>query len=219
MKCILKNEQTVWVCTDSGLNKISLTSEGYTITGLSIDDGLINNEIASIEMVEDTLWVGTKKGLCFFPKNIIDRDSNAVNFLKIKKLTVNNKDFNTASFLKFNHDENNIEFLIEGISFYEPSIHYSYQLEGLNDFWYTTTNRNIIFPSLPPGKYTFKVKACNKNNRCSDTIKTYSFKVRLPFWQTWWFNGLILLAIAALIYVFFKVKILTCNKDITPRTH
>ena len=211
----IENEHTIWVCTDSGLNKINFTSEGYTISGLSITDGLINNEIETLEIIDDMVWIGTKKGACYFPKSIIDHKLDTVNFLKIKKLTVNNNEFSTEAFLKFNHDENNIEFLIEGISFYEPTIHYNYQLEGLNEQWYTTTNRNIIFPSLPPGNYTLKVKACNQDTICSEYLASYSFKIRFPFWQRWWFYGLTFLAVVALIYGFFKVKILSCNKDIT----
>ena len=42
---------------------------------------------------------------------------------------------------------------------------------------------------LPPGNYTFHVRACNSDGVWNQTGASFAFIVLPHFWQTWWFRS------------------------------
>ncbi len=56
---------------------------------------------------------------------------------------------------------------------------------------------------------------CNGVKNCSEKIITHRFTIQAPFWRTGWFIFLCVLVLGVFIFVFFKVRVLTYNKDIT----
>lgn len=213
-----ENDKTLWVCTDLGINKIEFSSDKtYEITGVNSNDGLLSNEIEDVEIINDTLWVGTKKGLCYFSKGILSKQKFSKSFLKLKKIKVNDSLVDIEPSLQFDYNENRIEFFVEGVSFNNrKELSYKYKLEGLDNKWHYSNNRNITFSALPYGKYTFITTVClGINEFCSDEIIKQSFTILPPFWKRWWFYLLCFIGVSTLIYLFFKYRILSYNKDIT----
>lgn len=80
---------------------------------------------------------------------------------------------------------------------------YRYKLEGLDPDWTTAgeSQRSITYSRLPPGTYTLVVAATNAR------------ELRLPitvlpaFYQTLWFRALAALAIAALMYGAYRLRV------------
>lgn len=69
---------------------------------------------------------------------------------------------------------------------------------------YTERNGILRFRSLPPGDYELDLTAVNSQGRESGTL-TVPISISPPFWQTWLFRGLLLLAgllIALSIYTY-----------------
>ena len=93
-------------------------------------------------------------------------------------------------------------------------INYYFRLKELDTTWTKTSSRIIQFSSLSPGKYTFEAKASVFNNQ-NPFVTTYSFRIAPPFWKSWWFYALCILGVIALVYLFFKVRVLTYNKDVS----
>jgi hypothetical protein len=76
-----------------------------------------------------------------------------------------------------------------------------YQLENLEDDWILADDRHEgIYNHIPPGTYRFKVKTVNGYGIPSKNITTMLIHVKSPFWTTWWFYGLLLLAGILLLY-------------------
>nr|MCH9660273.1 LytTR family transcriptional regulator DNA-binding domain-containing protein [Bacteroidota bacterium] len=211
----VENETSIWVCTNSGVNQIEFLRDSIAIRGISTNQGLPSNEIEDLEIINDTVWVGTKKGLCFFPKNqVIPKRIDGAN-LKIKEIFVNDQLRDITTNQDLTYRDNKIKIVLEGIYFANnEDVKYQYRLnDQLN--WSTTKSRTINFSSLSPGKYLFEAKMCLSNQNCSKKIVAYPFTIQSPFWNKWWFTLLWLLGFGLLIYVFFKVRVLTYNKDIT----
>lgn len=211
----IENDSTVWLCTNKGLNRIVFSKNHYQITGINKQQGLLSNEIEDLEIINDTVWVGTKQGLCFFPKNQLLPKNHNNSYFKLKKVYINN---NPKDSIKDNatlsYKENEIDFIVEGISFAnKENLHYQYRLNN-HRFWTSTKERKIHFSSLPPNDYTFEAKMCFNNKKCSEKIVSYSFSILPPFWKTGWFKIICAVAICILIYVFFRIRVLTYNKDI-----
>jgi ligand-binding sensor domain-containing protein/two-component sensor histidine kinase len=82
-------------------------------------------------------------------------------------------------------------------------VRYYYQLEGVDANWvYGGARGNASYTNLPPGDYTFKVRA----GSASKEVGTASFAISIaaPFWSTPWFR-FILLGLAALL-IFWLIR-------------
>lgn len=211
----IENDSTVWACTNSGLNRINFKSDKtISINTITKADGLLSNDINDVEIVNDTVWVATKRGLCYFKKDMIDKKENLnLLSLSLKEVHVNNTRTKEKD-IKLNYNQNSIDFKIEAISNRNTNkIDYYYRLKQIDSAWTKTTNRLIRFPALSPGNYTFEAKA-NIFNNPNNLIATYNFKIRPPFWKSWWFYSLCFLLVSALVYLFFRIRVLTYNQDV-----
>lgn len=76
-----------------------------------------------------------------------------------------------------------------------------YQLENIDNDWILADDRHeAIYNYLPPGTYRFKVRSVNGFGITSRNITTLTILVNTPFWKTWWFYGMILLAGITFLY-------------------
>lgn len=112
---------------------------------------------------------------------------------------------NIANAHTFNHNENSFSFSFIGLYYTNPeAVQYQYKLDGYNNEWINTKDRNINFPQLPPGKYTFRVRS-SINQIFNGTIEaSYEFKINHPFWVRWWFIISSILITGGLIYWYIK---------------
>lgn len=216
-KVYIENDSVVWACTNSGLNRIVFKNKKVKkVDVISNHNGLISNEITDIEIVNDTVWVGTREGLCYFPKSMLDKTITTTTnyFLKINQFKINDQERELTS--ELNYNENRIEFGFKAVSFFEFSpMQYRFKLQGLETEWNYTTALSIRYTSLPPGNYTFMVQAKGKNASWAQGQQQFSFTISPPFWQTLWFRLSVIILIVLLIYLFFRFRILSYNRDIT----
>ena len=93
------------------------------------------------------------------------------------------------------------EFQYTGLSFTAPEkVRFKYRLEGLETKWMEAgTKRAVNYSYIRPGKYTFRVLACNNDGVWNDVGGALAFTVLPHFWQTWWFRSLAGLNAAALV--------------------
>lgn len=75
---------------------------------------------------------------------------------------------------------------------------YAYKLSGIDEDWVFCGNRrSAAYTKLPPGNYTFQVKAANSQGNWNSDITTLQITILPEFWQTKWFLAtLIFLAVA-----------------------
>lgn len=95
--------------------------------------------------------------------------------------------------------QNELLFSFYNVS-YQKELLYKYQLKGFDPRWYETENREIRYPNLPPGRYTFQVESRTIPGYWSGNIRSWSFEIATPFWATWWFRALGILCILAIGY-------------------
>lgn len=210
----IENDSTLWVCTNRGINRIEWKKKGIHISSMDKKDGLLSNEVNDLEIINDTVWVGTKQGLCSFSKNQMNSKAITIPDLILKDLKVNGIALSSFEKASFANDENVIDIVMEGISFaHNDDITYYYRLNKNQD-WVATKNRALHFSPLPSGDYTFEAKMCIDDQNCSKKIVQYSFTIRAPFWQRWWFILICIGLVGLLIYTFFKIRVLTYNKDV-----
>ncbi|WP_298521186.1 LytTR family transcriptional regulator DNA-binding domain-containing protein [uncultured Kordia sp.] len=213
----IENKNEIWACTNFGLNKIKFTENNtFQITGLKSSNGLLNDGISDVEIIHDTVWIASKKGLMYAPKQLFDAKTTTNSYhLRVKAFHINDSIATKEKLQNLSHQENRIEFLVEGIHFKaSDELNYIYKMEGLDTKWYHTKNRSISYPSLPYGKYTFKVAASTSTKLDNLTFIEIPIQIHAPFWKRTWFIIAVIASIIVLIYLFFKYRILSYNRHI-----
>ncbi len=96
-----------------------------------------------------------------------------------------------------------LEFQFTSLNLAAPAperAQFRYQLEGHESRWSpVASRREAIFPKLPPGRYVFHVAACNEDGVWNDVGRSLAVRVLPPFWRTWWFMTLTVLAVLGLV--------------------
>jgi anti-sigma regulatory factor (Ser/Thr protein kinase) len=87
------------------------------------------------------------------------------------------------------------------------NIQYWYKLHEDDDWISHGKNTELILNELQPGSYTLHIKATNgSGNEVSDE-KKISFKILPPFWKTWWFLLLVLMALVYILFIVYRSRI------------
>ena len=89
---------------------------------------------------------------------------------------------------------------------------YRYMLVGLDTKWSAFTHEGKAeYKNIPPGRYTFKVRAKGQNNVWSNEV-SLSFEITPPWWKTWWAYGLYGVFTVLLVYGFTSWRTQTFKK-------
>ncbi|MEO8085266.1 MAG: two-component regulator propeller domain-containing protein [Bacteroidota bacterium] len=105
----------------------------------------------------------------------------------------------------FSSEQNNFSFAFTGLWYSNPSlVQFQYKLEGLNEEWINTTDREINFPKLSAGQYIFTARSSLNNDFSNASEASFKFEITPPFWKTTWFQVIGSLTIALLLYLFIR---------------
>jgi signal transduction histidine kinase len=65
-----------------------------------------------------------------------------------------------------------------------------YKLDGVDLDWVEIADqRNAVYSALRPGKYLMHLKACSSDGVWNETGASLAFEVQPAWWQSWWFQG------------------------------
>lgn len=210
------NDSTLWASTNTGINRIRFRGNGpLQISHLDYNDGLLSNEVWDCHVYNDTVWVATQLGINYFAEDYLETNSrpNKKHFLRWKKRFVNNSLEESNGDLELNYYQNKLSFEFEGIDFHEE-MEYRYTLKGLENKWNYTSNREIVYTSLPPGRYTLILQGKTSDETWGTNEIRQDFFIHAPFWEAIWFKLLMAAGILFVIYLFFRYRILSYNREI-----
>ncbi len=220
---VCDNNDIVWIGTNTGIDKFDPVSEIFTHFGK--DEGFLAIETNQNAVCKDhngNLWFGTVNGVVKLDpsKDLPNLVPPQTNILEVKLFF---EEFNYLKYadtidqvtrlpinLTLPYNKNHLTFEYIGISLTAPEkVNYHYKLENFDKDWMPITKSlKATYTNLPPGEYTFKVKACNNNCVWNDTPAAFTFKITPPFYKTMWFYILAFIGGAGIIYliVFLRTK-------------
>lgn len=111
--------------------------------------------------------------------------------------------------LEYDHNDLTIYFATDNYSNSDHTI-YKYRLDGFDDDWITcvTGTHHATYTNLPPGSYTFAVKAINADGVESDEARTVRIIISAPWWASWWakliYAIIILLSVAGIVIYYHR---------------
>ncbi|MCW3461831.1 ligand-binding sensor domain-containing protein [Chitinophaga nivalis] len=117
------------------------------------------------------------------------------------------------------YKQNFISITFKSLQYHHPvKIRYFYQLEGVDENWVSTEDLlTAKYTNLPPGRYTFRVRAVNTVGTFSARITSLQLFIKPAFWQTTWFRLLILVITASLIYLYYRFRIAGIKREAKQR--
>src|SRR5262249_37936840 len=109
----------------------------------------------------------------------------------------------------------NLEIRYTGLSFVKPDqVQFRYQLAGQDQDWIEAgARRTANYSYLQPGAYNFRVLAANSDGVWDEAGAILRVVVLPPFYRTWWFRSLIVLATAGLIALLFRLRVAQLRKE------
>jgi len=66
--------------------------------------------------------------------------------------------------------------------------------------------KKASYTNVSPGNYTFLVKATNNDGVWNENAYSVEINITPPFWATWWFRALTVIAIVSGIVAFYNFK-------------
>ena len=206
---ISDNSNNIWIGSSRGIDKFD--SKQLTFNHYGKAEGFLGVETNPNSVCMDkegNLWYGTIMGAVKYnPREDKQNVVQPQTVITGLKLFMKNIPFPDDA--RFKYDQNHLSFSFLGISLTNPQkVKYKYKLEGFDKDWlpnYTTTNE-AVYSNLPPGQYTFMVKACNNDGICNTAPVEYKFFIAPPFWQTAFFYIMMFIFFVFGLYVFDKMR-------------
>ena len=224
-------QDNLWISTNNGLSKFNPLANSFV--NYCLDDGLQSNEFyvtacAKIKKTGELLFGGDKGFNIFHPDKIFDDtyipSVVLTNFFISNKPVPINKEVDGHVILRqsitetkevyLSYKENNISFEFASLHFANPKNNlFQYKMEGLDETWNDIGNRRFAsFINLPPGEYTFKVKAGSHSGYWNEKGVMLKIIITPPFWQTFYFRALLVLTILVSIMLVYKYKTANIEK-------
>lgn len=210
----------IWMSLSTGVSRFDRKSKRFSNYGFNSGLPMGNFVVkAATSMPGGLLLFGSSGGICEFrPSSFVGEGRvSTLGIIGCERLTGGHEPIDrllvepdAQGTIRLRHDENSvmISFAVADYS-QKGEVEYEYRMEGLDDKWYGTDDENFVtFRNLPPGKYTFCVRAKLRGqewNRASAT--KLPLVVSPPLWLTWWAKmGYGLLVVAIVAYVFYSYR-------------
>ncbi len=219
LSVLVDKNNHVWSADYMSLNLLQNDENKERLSSFNEKDGLLNSYYQTMKLEQQkngSIWGLTTMGIISFHPDSLN-SNKLPPLVTLDGLTINDNDaasrvFLTGSTLKtgldLSYTENSARFNFTALSLSDPSkIRYSYRLKGLDSNWTMSTTRTANYNFLRPGKYIFQVLASNNNNVWTTSPVQFSFTIHPPFWQTWWFLSLCILAAGFLMYALFRARV------------
>lgn len=211
------NQHNVWLCTANGIYKYNL--EGKHFIRFTQWDGLVsiyNNSFVmetSLKLSDGRIvFAGNSNLVSFDPQQYRDKalpPDVLIGSCKLFNEFLPVDSLMKAGSLTLPHNRNSITLTFAALSFTRiDKLSYYYKLEGANSDWQRMDGPlQVNYTLLPPGKYTFMVRARNEEGIYSPNITSLKINILPPFWRTIWFFGLVVLCIAGALYYLYRLRI------------
>jgi ligand-binding sensor domain-containing protein/signal transduction histidine kinase len=154
------------------------------------------------------LWFPTIKGVAMIDPERIKTNSHPPPVV-IEEIRVNDQSLPPGDRVELPPGTTRFDLYYTAPSFVAPEkVRFKYKLEGFDKDWIDSGTRRVAYyTNLRPGAYTFKVIASNNDGVWNQTGATFGFYLKPFFYQTYWFYGVLLLALAILAWLIFQLRL------------
>ncbi|HEX8514950.1 MAG TPA: two-component regulator propeller domain-containing protein [Bacteroidia bacterium] len=215
----------LWIGTNNGIDRLDIKAyvnqKEVVLKHYGKEEGFIGlecNQNAFYRDVDGKLWIGTIDGVTIYNpdfeyKNKIPPQTQITD-LRLFLESVDLSQYSDSIYnglpinLSLPYDKNHITFDFVGVSQTIPDkVRYRFMLQNFDKDWLPEGKEtSTTYSNLPPGQYTFLLKASNNDGVWNPEPVAYSFEIVPPFWKRPWFYIIAIAIGFSLIYAFIKMR-------------
>lgn len=221
-KILEDDRHDLWFGTNRGL--VRLNPDTKEVRVFTTKDGLLGNQFnykSALKASNGKFYFGGIDGLIRFDP----KEAKADNFLPpiyISKFSIYNKEVTVhtpdsplkecithTKQIVLDYDEANISFDVALLSYSTvESNQYYYRMDPIDNDWIkAANNQNISYAKLPPGSYTFRVKATSDDSEGKFVERSLEIEILPPWWLSPWAYIFYFIWLSCLsVYGFFWYK-------------
>jgi len=126
----------------------------------------------------------------------------------VESVVVDRKEFQATDNLKLSPHPRDLQIDYTSPTFTVPQrVKFRYRLDNYDRDWHDAgTRRQAFYTDLPPGKYSFRVIACNSDGVWNDSAAKLDFSVAPAYYQTNWFRTLCAASFLALLWALYRLR-------------
>ena len=212
----------LWVNTVGGLVQIPPTRDKVRkfVTGAgNTATGAYQGKRLFYESASGEIFFGHRLGFySFFPVKLRPPDMTPPQIVfRNFKLSGGGDEMSNASFLEhmisegkhieLNYQQDGFAIDFAGIHYGQPELNkHLFKLEGYDKTWHQPISaKTAYYYSLPPGGYTFRVKAANGDGVWAE--KSLALLIHPPWWRTWWAYTIYVTTFILVLVTFIRYRI------------
>ena len=196
----------IWFGSDNGVDVFN----GSAWRHYGRADGLIWDDCNGDAFFSDrdgSVWIGTSGGLAHFRPPEREPPKLAPPVL-LTEVRFGERMVEPTGPLSVPYRDRSFQVAFTALTFVnERDVRFRYRLGKLQPEWLETSQREMHYPGLPPGDYTFEVRARSAGGVWSQAPAQLRFSILPPWWQTWWFRGLALALIGLAVWQLWRWRL------------
>lgn len=199
----------VWVGTFDGLYRYE-TGKKF-ISYYDGDDGITDTRFqpnATAVLKDGSLVLGTTTGLLLIDPGKYKTPATAT-APNISEFRVFDKNLSVDSLLQLGkislpYSDNSLTINLSTVN-YNHEFAIKYKLEGLDKNWQFSPDNSVKYSYLAPGVYTLKIQSFTVSG-IESPEKSFIIEIKPPFWNSWGFYGILILAFIGILYLIDKER-------------
>jgi signal transduction histidine kinase/ligand-binding sensor domain-containing protein len=234
VSCILEDQfGMLWMSTNRGLSRFDPVAKKFT--NYSTVDGLPGNDFTGWDACfkdagGEMFFGGFSGGVSFFPDQVVNTSyplplvltdfQLAGRSVEVGASSPLGKSISYTSDVTLTHDQNIFSVSFAALTYFNPDANrYRYKLEMLDRDWVEvgSDRRVATYTTLPAGKYTFHVQSATRQGVWNEPGLTLGVTILPPWWDTWWFRLLCVLAFAGILWTFYLLRLKQMAAEIRAR--
>ncbi len=225
------SQGNIWLSTNNGISKFEVSKNRFK--NYNESEGVQSNQFywgASYMGRDGKIYFGGVNGYnAFYPENVVSSSKLpgvAITDFRIFNQSVEpgetyegrvilEKNITKTKEISISYKDYVISFEFASLHFIAPQKNeYAYMMEGFETKWnYVGNRRFVTYANLPPGEYTFRVKASNNEGIWNEEGASIKLIVTPPYWETSWFRIAALIVMAGLMYAVYRIRIRTIRNQ------
>lgn len=196
----------IWVGHRLGMSRIDINN--LSISLFDANQGITGdcNQNAVKVSKSGVIYFGTSDGLVTYKKKTGSKKfTPKTNILKV---FISDKEYDIRKPIVLPYSAYKLRIDYIGLNYSDPgAVKYQYKLEGYDLEWSDiTSSREAVYPRVEDGNYTFMLRSYGSDGQTQATPVTFSIRIKLPVWKTWWFISLATIIIVLVVIVIIKFR-------------
>lgn len=197
----------LWISTEEGFYRFHPKTN--QVRRLNTQDGLTLS-VDKFIILEDYLVSVFPNSLYVMPKNNTLFKAFKTSKVWITSVQINDKDTVVNTNYNLPYDYNKLRFDFNSNGFQSNKhVSYKYRIKPIDTTWRNVplNTHFVVFNSLSSGDYTFELQGKNISSKDVQFASPITFTIAKPFWETYWFYGLVLVSIFGLVWLYFRWRL------------